>query len=430
MIKRTRLRLTLQFTGMMITFLISFNAIGYYLLSSTVFSGREQEIQVLADQEMKEHSPDLEHDRDKLNPWGEEEENAEDEGYEHSREMREPVATSLLPFYLILDSEGQRIAGDWPHALDQDALVRQLDHWLPKSGEVKYLDYRDDQNNKYLGSIVTGADITQQTEILHHLIRILIALSVLFLAVSAVLGHVMSGRAMVPISRSFERQRQFVADASHELRTPISIIHASLEVIEAEEGDRMQPFSRQVLDDMKDEVQRMSSLAGHLLALARADTGKLQLRMESFDVREELETLMRKTQPLAAAKNLQLSLEADAGLRIQADRERFRQLAVILVDNAIQYTPDHGQIRIAAGRQDARLVLSVSDTGIGIPKEKLEDIFERFYRADASRSHTKGNAGLGLSIAKWIAESHGGTITAESEPGQGSTFTLVIPGLV
>jgi signal transduction histidine kinase len=181
---------------------------------------------------------------------------------------------------------------------------------------------------------------------------------------------------------------------------------------------------------MKDEVQRMSSLAGHLLALARADTGKLQLRMESFDVREELETLMRKTQPLAAAKNLQLSLEADAGLRIQADRERFRQLAVILVDNAIQYTPDHGQIRIAAGRQDARLVLSVSDTGIGIPKEKLEDIFERFYRADASRSHTKGNAGLGLSIAKWIAESHGGTITAESEPGQGSTFTLVIPGLV
>lgn len=444
MFTKTRHKLTLYFAGIFIVFMIVINGICYFLLSSIIYSKSEKEIQILADIELEEHAPDLiiwnsktQHDSgDGESGHGELEHGNEHEG---DRNKKEDI-TFLLPVYYVIDSNGQWVAGNQQTSLNETEIIGQLSHWLPKTGEAKYITYKSGKKEEvhllfagrsvykqgiYWGSVYTGADITQQVGVFQKLMAILLALSVVFFFISVFLGYVMSGRAMVPIVRSFERQRQFVADASHELRTPLSVIQSSMEVIEFEEGDRMQTFSKQVLDDMKDEVKRMSSLIAHLLTLARSDSDELQLQLESFSVNDELGKIWRKLQPLASENRLQLSIDANSGLQIHADRERFRQLMMILIDNAMQYTPENGQIRINAKQIGNQCLLSVSDTGIGIPKDKLKDIFERFYQVDPSRSG--GNSGLGLSIARWIVESHGGTIKVESDLGKGSTFTVILP---
>ncbi|MEB3102190.1 sensor histidine kinase [Ferviditalea candida] len=448
MFKKTRNRLTLFFAGIMIVFMIVFNGISYLILSSIIYSEREKEIQFLAEMQVEEHTreliaanPQASRNVDRKNE-GHDEENKEHEDSGQGREKTPKNKLILRPFYYVLDRSGNWVAGEQPSQLNKDRIVQQLKKWIPKSEEVKYLDYRTKSqgemhllfagrpvyvNGNYMGSVYTGADISQQTEIFKKLMMILSVMSGLFFVVSVMLGYAMSGRAMIPIIRSFQRQRQFVADASHELRTPLSVLQSSLEVIEDEERGRMGPFSVQVLDDMKDEVKRMSALVAHMLTLARADAAEIQLQIEEFPLVEELEKLMRRFQPLAAEKEQQLMVEAESNLQVRADRERIRQLLIILIDNAIQYTPEGGSIRVAVQPKGDILTISVSDTGIGIPAEKQKDIFERFYRVDPSRSRSAGNAGLGLSIAKWIAESHGGAIKVESEQGKGSTFIVSLP---
>jgi signal transduction histidine kinase len=257
---------------------------------------------------------------------------------------------------------------------------------------------------------------------------VLTGLSSLFVFVSALLGYVMSGRAMKPIVKSFERQRRFISDASHELRTPLSIIHASLEVLEAEEGSKLESFSRQVLDDLKDETRRMSSLVTHLLSMAQGDSSEFRLNTENFLLRDEIMKVIRQVKPLAQEKDLFLETKIPSDLPVYADKDRLRQLLLILLDNALRYTPKGGGgITVTALPEGRDVKLMVTDTGIGIPQEQHEEIFERFFRADPSRGRGAGQVGLGLSIAKWIAEAHGGRISVQSSPGEGSTFTVRLP---
>lgn len=450
MFSKTRKKLTLFFATLMILFLISFNGIGYFVLSSIVYSEREREIQILADKLAEKYKKELVRKSETINNGkvkarelrikkDDEEHKEEDDDF---REVLEGSRTVLRPFYFILNARGDFVAGDYPPGFNLDEGMQEIKSWIPKPGEVRYLTMKTAngpkmnllfsgrpvyQQEEYLGSVYTGAEISQQLNVLHQLMLVLAGLSVLFLLLSVFLGYLMSGRAMIPIIRAFNKQKQFVADASHELRTPISVIQASLEVLEAEEQERLQPFSKQVLMDLKDEVKRMSGLVAHMLTLARADSSEYELRPEPFSMNEELEKLYRKVLPLAEAKSQHLNLKTEPYLEVSADRERILQLLMILVDNAIQYTPENGTIEIFAKSQNGLLILAVSDNGIGIAKEKQQEIFERFYRGDKSRSRSEGNLGLGLSIAKWIVESHGGTIRIQSESGKGSIFAVSLP---
>jgi signal transduction histidine kinase len=430
--------LTLLFAVLITFFLIAFNLIGYYLLSSSLYHDREEEIIHLADEEAAEHSGKL-LGIPAAAPAGKLAELPADDYRERIRNPMDKPA--LQSFYLVLDRNGEPVSGSESWGRLQESVRQYLRGWIPEPGETRTQAFPSGsqtvnlifagkavyQNGVFIGCVYAGADITQQTEVLHQYMLLLSGMSVCFLIVSALLGYFMSGRAMVPIIRSFAKQQQFTGDASHELRTPLSVIQASLDVIASDEETRLSPFGSQVLADVRDEVRRMSRLVTDLLTLARADSAEIQLQPELFPIREEIVKLVRKMQPVAAGKQLKLRMEAEPDLLLRADRGRLVQLLLILLDNAIQYTEEPGEIVISASRKGKMLQLSVADPGKGIPESEQKEIFERFYRGDKSRARSEGHAGLGLAIAEWIVRAHKGAIRVASSPGRGSTFTVLLP---
>lgn len=227
------------------------------------------------------------------------------------------------------------------------------------------------------------------------------------------------------LENAFERITNFTADASHELRTPTAVIRTTAEL--ARNRPRSQREYEQALDRILAESERTSTLIEDLLLLARADAGADALAREPVDLAEAVRDACAEARVLADAKGISLELEAIDEPEVIGDSDALRRSLLILLDNAIHYTPKGGHVRVTVAAEAGHAVLSVRDTGIGIGPEDLPHVFERFYRASKDRSRQNGGAGLGLSIAHWIAARHGGTITAESSTGAGSTFVLRIP---
>ncbi len=228
------------------------------------------------------------------------------------------------------------------------------------------------------------------------------------------------------LENSVRRIKQFTADASHELRAPISLIRTTAEV--AVQRDRPAQEYREALNEILEESERTSQVVDTLMLLARADSGKEVLEYLPVDACTVAREAIEQGEKLARNHGLEFTAGALEGpIPIQADADALRRALLILIDNAVKYTPDGGAVNVAVGAQDGFAVASVSDTGIGIVREDLAHIFDRFWRADKARSREQGGAGLGLSIAKWIAEMHGGSIEVESEPGKGSVFHLRVP---
>lgn len=239
-------------------------------------------------------------------------------------------------------------------------------------------------------------------------------------------------------------QRRFVADASHELRAPLTTIKGSLEFLRRA---RDLPADERVtmLEDAYAEAERMAALVNDLLLLARVDAAasgtyglregwlddQLKGRREPVELDRLAMDIFRqgRAQLQARRKDLHLSVANLEPVTVQGDPGQLRQLALILLDNAIKYTPAGGKVRISVSRNGRRAAFSVADTGIGIAPEVRPHIFERFYRADQARDRDQHGSGLGLAIAKWIAESHGGEIAVHSVPSQGTTFTILLPAI-
>jgi signal transduction histidine kinase len=283
---------------------------------------------------------------------------------------------------------------------------------------------------RHMGSLFVVKELDSHDHFVKRLAQTLGAAALLFLLMSGGIGYFAAGRALVPIRRSFDTQRRFVADASHELRTPLSVIQASLDVLEKEEQDRLSPFSQQVIADLKQEVRRMGRLTGDLLTLARSDAEGMELRRESFDMQELLQRAQRIMQPQAEAQQVTLVLTPGESLPVLADPDRIFQLLLVLLDNAVKYTPTGGKVSFAATRpngEQGKVLITVADTGPGVPSADREKIFERFYRLDLSRSREAGGAGLGLAIARAIAQAHGGSISVVAAPTGGSIFRVLLP---
>jgi two-component system, OmpR family, sensor kinase len=222
-------------------------------------------------------------------------------------------------------------------------------------------------------------------------------------------------------AQALQAQRRFVADASHELRTPLTTIRGNIALLQREP-----PISNEdriaVLADMADESERMSRLVNDLLVLARADAGR-PLRSERVAIKPLIEDVCRKVKVLAPHHTIDCSDLDDVDVR--GDQDAIKQVLLILLDNARKFTPPGGQINVSMSDGAEQIALHVRDTGIGIDPAALPYIFERFYRGDTSR--TGGGAGLGLSIAQTLVKSQNGTISVESTPGAGSTFTITLP---
>ncbi|MBP8304141.1 MAG: HAMP domain-containing histidine kinase [Phycisphaerae bacterium] len=226
------------------------------------------------------------------------------------------------------------------------------------------------------------------------------------------------------LDAAFQRQVRFTADASHELRTPLAVIHSHAELALTKE--RTAPEYRQSLETCLRAAKRTRSLVDALLVLARADAGRLQLKMERFDLRDAAEECLALVASRAQERNV--TLDKDLGeVVLEADRTRVMQLITNLLVNAIQYNKEGGRVTLSVAEEGTEAVLKVADTGIGMGQEDQAHVFERFFRADKARSREAGGSGLGLAICRSIVEAHHGTISFTSEPGKGTTFTVRLP---
>jgi signal transduction histidine kinase len=246
------------------------------------------------------------------------------------------------------------------------------------------------------------------------------------LLILAALGaYVLAGRTLRPIQEAMERQERFAVAASHELRTPLTVLQGTLEV--ALLRDRTAAEYKEILSKAATEAARMGTLVGDLLALARIQSEREILARAPLDLRVVAREAAERVEPLAARKGQTLEVELDGPLPTCGDQLKLRQALTNLLDNAITYTPQGGAIRLSARAARGRAVIAVRDTGPGIEAQHLPHLFEPFYRVDAVRGDGSGHAGLGLALAAWIVQAHGGHLAVESRIGLGTVFTLTLP---
>jgi two-component system, OmpR family, sensor kinase len=231
------------------------------------------------------------------------------------------------------------------------------------------------------------------------------------------------------LEKSFEQQRRFVADASHELRTPVAILQGETEVT-LSRTDRTPEEYRETLGILREESHRLAHIIEDLFTLTRADAGQYPLQLREVYLDELAADVLRRTRSLAISKEIMLTSAIQPELALQADEDLLRRMLLNLVDNAIKYTPPGGKVHLECQREGEEYALSVTDTGAGIPAELQARIFERFFRADKARSRSEGDtggAGLGLSIALWIAEAHHGRLELTRSDATGTMFTAWLP---
>ncbi|MEI7556488.1 HAMP domain-containing sensor histidine kinase [Candidatus Chlorohelix sp.] len=287
------------------------------------------------------------------------------------------------------------------------------------------------EGGRIVGMIQVGENLEPYKQQLNTILLIAGVVSLAGLALAVAAALILTRRALIPIKQSMERQREFVADASHELRTPLALIRANAEVALRSKNKNSEQ-NTELLEDITRETDYLSRLVTDLLTLARSDMEKAELKAEPVELVRLGRSLTREMQPLADARNLALNFDCGdkAEIWVMGDPVRLRQLLLILLDNAIKYTPS-GNVDLSVTLDKSHhAIIKVSDTGLGIPEDKLGMIFERFYRVDKSRTRREGGFGLGLSIARWIAQIHNGSIHATSKVGQGSVFSVSLPSRV
>jgi heavy metal sensor kinase len=229
------------------------------------------------------------------------------------------------------------------------------------------------------------------------------------------------------LDQSFRKIRQFSADASHELKTPLTVLRGEIEV--ALRRTRTGDEYRAILMSNLEEISNMTKIVDDLLLLSRADTGEVPLTKTIVDLSEFLSEIQVQAQVLATSKSIDVYLQNDQRACVLADSLRLKSMMLNLIENGVKYSSSGSRIDIVLEKEDGYARITVRDQGIGIPQEALPYIFDRFFRVDKARSRQEGGAGLGLSICKWIAEAHNGSISAKSELGKGTDFIIRIPSM-
>ncbi len=242
---------------------------------------------------------------------------------------------------------------------------------------------------------------------------------------AVVSGYFLAGRALVPIKKAWEKQQQFVSDASHELRTPLAVIQAKTDLLfrspSASIKDKIVDVST-----ISNESRRLSKLVGNLLTLARSDSDQIEVKKQLFRLDELLADIVQQYEEIVSFQEKSLILDSTEAISFMGDKERIHQLVVILLDNAIKFTKEGGEIRLSCSQNHSSVLLHVKDTGIGIKEKDIPKVFDRFYQGDKSRTNAEGT-GLGLSIAKWIIDKHHGKVKVMSSIGKGTSFEITFP---
>ena len=415
-----RRRLTLFYSLIMCVFLIALIFIAHKTLEWSIFSEQARELLDTAGNVAEAQAYFNQHPGLTL----------EDAGYK---------STNDRLFFYVFNQDGRLSNFARASFHIEPFILDVVSNWQAREGEVSVFGRKNEREQMTRimmtaktvvnddGSVQTvyvGKDVTAMYNGLQKSTYAMVVLGIVALLLATVLGHILSGRAMVPLREAYEKQRQFAADASHELRTPLAVVMASADLLE-NDPSITSPFLKQVIADVRDEVKKMTRLVSDLLLVARSDNKALKLKLQKFDAAELLSQTARLMQPLADKKHIALDIRNCDAQVIQADEQKIKQLMLILVDNAVKYTPDGGEVHVGFEKApQGRVRFFVQDTGIGIAKEDQRRIFDRFYRVDKARSREMGGNGLGLSIAQEIVNLHQGSIEVTSTLGKGTRFTV------
>jgi signal transduction histidine kinase len=294
---------------------------------------------------------------------------------------------------------------------------------LGNGTRVRMLTYRLAANGADMPAMLQlGRTLGDQDRTLNQLLLTLLALGGASAVMLALASWALAGRSIRPAHEAWEKQKAFIANASHELRAPLTLVRAG-----AETALRHTPANskgqRETLQDVLDECDHMGRLVEDLLLMSRLDAGRVDLQTELVDVDALMNDVQRQVGRVAGERGVQVTIEA-RGATVKADRTQLRQVLLILLDNALRHTPPGGTITLSAAQHDRGTVIEVADTGSGIAPEHLPHVFEPFYSVGNSPNGT--SSGLGLSIAGKLVEAHGGRISIASQPGRGTRVAIAL----
>jgi signal transduction histidine kinase len=281
------------------------------------------------------------------------------------------------------------------------------------------------ESGEMVGVMQYARSLRRVQETVDELVLVLLPLGIGGLGLAAIGGAYMAGRAVRPVRESFERQRAFIADASHELKTPLTLIRVDTEVLQS---GLENPDERELADEVLAETDRMSAILSDLLTMARLDAGVLEVARKPFDLCNLLKEETERFKVRATREGVRLEVRAPDELLASGDPARTGQILAALLDNALRFTPSGGSVEVTAREQDGRVEATVRDTGSGISPEHLPHIFERFYRAEAARGRADGGGtGIGLAIAQGLARAQEGDLEAANAKDGGAVFRLKLP---
>ncbi|MDR3591702.1 MAG: HAMP domain-containing sensor histidine kinase [Negativicutes bacterium] len=433
MLARIRRNLTILYTMLFGLFLLAFVGIVYTSIFWGTYVEKTDEIRLLAGQIAREQRSEIVQYYKNGRPASKEIVSEDD--YDISGQV----------FYYIMDLNGKVIKADLPVPVLRDAVLDQVLDWDPATdthvatvslptGEYATLVFAAQKvysGEKLLATVYVGRDVTAYSRSIKRSVMTIAGTGVLFLLLAALIGYYLSGKVMIPIVRSIARQKQFAADASHELRNPLSVLLTSVEAVERDKDSSLSPFSRQIITDAKDEFLRLKRLINDLLTLARADTGDVKLNKEVFLLESVAAQVIHSLEAVAEQRNISVRLQENGPIEVNADPERIHQLLFILIDNGLKHSSQGSEVSVyiklvQSGRIHYAEIV-VEDNGPGIPPEFQKQIFQRFFRVDEARARDTEGSGLGLSIAQWIVNAHQGEIHVNSEEGKGSRFVVLLP---
>ncbi|MFE0508092.1 sensor histidine kinase [Peribacillus butanolivorans] len=268
-------------------------------------------------------------------------------------------------------------------------------------------------------------NVDTEKEMLNRLLLILFVGGGIGSLVAVGAGYLLAGRALIPVKKSWDQQQQFVSDASHEIRTPLAVIQSRADLLFQSPNATIEEKAVDISIISK-EVRRLNKLVNGLLTLTRTDSNQMEVKKASFFLDDLLLEIVEQYTDIASFEEKTITSYAPNQVVFLGDKERIHQLLVILVDNAMKFTDEGGVISISCVKNSSSIILSVEDNGKGIPQEEIPKIFNRFYQIEQSRSANEGS-GLGLSIAKWIVNTHQGTIKVASEPNTSTRFEITFP---
>lgn len=338
-----------------------------------------------------------------------------------------PGEGSAAPCFVadVYPSGTVRLSGSSYYQLDdQDAMAEIVTACLEQgdsSGILRSYHLRYLRADGPLYTRIAFTDAAQEDATLRAVVKMCLIVGVAALAVLLGCSWLLAGLAARPVARSLDQQRRFLSDASHELKTPLTVILSSADLMQQ---TAVQPDQQPYVDNIRWSGRRMKRLVEDMLTLSRADDGRLKAAMVPVDLSDAVVDTALRFEPVAFEAGRQLSYDMDEGITVTGSRDQLQQVAGVLLDNAIKYAPQGAVVHMTLTQAERKAVLTVENGGPPIPPEVLPHLFERFYRADGSR--TQGRFGLGLSIAQAIVREHKGTIRCESDR-RSTRFIVTLP---